>query len=99
MDVDKFLNRDHGRRCTALEDRENPFKIDEKANVVSLWPLTNNDQIDFVKRSGLYPLTIVPMTHHDHDTLSTMIERWRAEANTRHFNVDVEETLPTLEDT
>ncbi|ERN11301.1 hypothetical protein AMTR_s00024p00244470 [Amborella trichopoda] len=39
------------------------------------------------------------MTHHDHDTLSTIIERWHVETSTGHLNVDIKEMIPTLEDT
>ncbi|ERM97686.1 hypothetical protein AMTR_s00130p00118500 [Amborella trichopoda] len=38
------------------------------------------------------------MTHHDRGTLSTIFKRWHVETNTEHFNVNVEEMTPTLED-
>ncbi|ERM97355.1 hypothetical protein AMTR_s00073p00177110 [Amborella trichopoda] len=39
------------------------------------------------------------MNQHDCVTLSTIIERSRSETNTGHFNVDIGEMMPTLEDT
>ncbi|ERN10783.1 hypothetical protein AMTR_s00027p00220230 [Amborella trichopoda] len=38
------------------------------------------------------------MTHHDRGILSTIIERWPIETNTGHFNIDIREMMPTLED-
>ncbi|ERN13573.1 hypothetical protein AMTR_s00049p00012970 [Amborella trichopoda] len=69
------------------DHKKNTLKIDEKPNASVAWPLTNNDQIDLVKKSRLSSLTIVLMNQHDRNTLSTIIEKWRAKMNTRHFNV------------
>ncbi|ERN19209.1 hypothetical protein AMTR_s00061p00190500 [Amborella trichopoda] len=38
------------------------------------------------------------MTHHNRGILAIMIERWYVETNTRHFNIDVREMMPTIED-
>ncbi|ERN05599.1 hypothetical protein AMTR_s01690p00009650, partial [Amborella trichopoda] len=39
------------------------------------------------------------MNQHDRGTLFTIIERWHAETNTWHFNADIGEMMPILEDT
>ncbi|ERN16293.1 hypothetical protein AMTR_s00063p00195150 [Amborella trichopoda] len=41
---------------------------------------------------------MVVMSHHNHGTLAIIVERWRAETNNGHFNINVEDILPTLED-
>ncbi|ERN00578.1 hypothetical protein AMTR_s00091p00023430 [Amborella trichopoda] len=99
-EIPTLLNRRDNiyHRRSGKEMYENPLRIDEKANAAASWPLTNNDQIDLVRRSGLYPLTIVPMSHHDRGTLSIMIERCCAEKNTKYFNIDIEVMMLTLED-
>ncbi|XP_011625493.1 protein MAIN-LIKE 2 [Amborella trichopoda] len=78
--------------------RKNILRINEKPNANDAWLYTNNDQIDLVRRSGLYPLNIVSMNRHNCGTLSTIIERLHVETNTGHFNVDIVEMMPTLED-
>ncbi|ERN10613.1 hypothetical protein AMTR_s00028p00157780 [Amborella trichopoda] len=56
-------------------ERNPPLKIDEMMTTLNDWHLHNDDQINFVKRHGLYLLTLFKMGHLDDYALFVTIER------------------------
>ncbi|PKI62857.1 hypothetical protein CRG98_016694 [Punica granatum] len=77
-----------GQERGALRCHEHTSKLDQ-------WRLTSK-QIELVEKAGFGHLRLIPAISLDNPLISALVERWRRETNTFHFNVG--EMTVTLKD-
>lgn len=77
-----------GQERGALRCHEHTSKLDQ-------WMLTPK-QVELVEKAGFGYLRLIPAISLDNPLISALVERWRRETNTFHFNVG--EMTVTLED-